>query len=69
MLAISLPGALFVLLVTAAAVGLIATLLAGAPDLQTRSLRASATPVSDVDASGSDPPEPRPVATPEHPDP
>lgn len=37
MIAMTLPGALFVLAVAASSIGLIAWLLAGAPDLQPRS--------------------------------
>lgn len=66
MLAVTWPGALFVIAVTAVALGMMGRLLSGAPGLVTRSLRASATTESADDASGSDRPVPMPDATPEH---
>lgn len=53
MLAISLTGALFLAAVVATAIGLMAWLLSGSPDVVTRALRASATSATDDDAFGS----------------
>lgn len=69
MLAVTAPGVLFVLVITAASLGLIASLLSGPPRVVSRSVRASARCGSDVDASGSGPRGPMPAATPEPTDP
>jgi len=66
MLAVTLPGALFAVAVTAVALGVMGWLLSGSSGLVTRSVRASATTESADDASGSDRPAPMPGATPEH---
>jgi len=63
MLAVTAPGVLFVVLITAASLGLIASLLSGPPRVVTRSIRASARSASDGDASGFGPPVPTPGAT------
>lgn len=68
MLAVSAPGVLFVVLITAVSLGLIASLLSGSPRVVTRSVRASARCASDDDASGSGHPGPTPAATREPPD-
>lgn len=67
MLAVTAPGILFVVLITAASLGLIASLLSGPPRV-VRSVRASARCASDDDASGSDHPGPMPAAMREPPD-
>lgn len=67
MLAISLFGALFLVAVVTAAVGVMAMLLSGAPGVVTRSVRASATTGTDGAASGSGHPAPTPAARPGHP--
>lgn len=70
MLAISLPGAVFLLAVCSAAVALIGWLLSGSPTVVTRSaIRASARPAPDDGASGSGRPAPTSGATPGHQDP
>jgi len=68
MFAVTAPGILFVVLITAASLGLIASLLSGPPRVVTRSVRASARCESDDDASGSDHPAPTPAAMREPPD-
>lgn len=68
MLAISFLGAAFLVGVSAATLALIAWLLSGSPAVVTRSVRASATRGTDVAASGSGRPTPRPVARQARPD-
>lgn len=68
MLAVTAPGVLFVVLITAASLGLIASLLAAPPGVVSRSVRASARSAPDGDASGSGHPVPMPDATQELPD-
>lgn len=66
MLAVSLLGAAFVLVVTAASLGVIAWLLsAGGIAVRSTPVRASATSVIVDAASGSDHRAPRPAAMPE----
>lgn len=69
MLAVSAPGVLFVVAITAASLGLIASLLSGSPRVVSRTVRASARYGSDGGASDSGRPGPTPVATPEPTDP
>jgi len=70
MLGFTAVGAVFLLVVVASAVGIIAWLLSGASfEVRSRPVRASATSETAGDASGSDPRAPTPVATPERPGP
>lgn len=69
MLAVTAPGVLFVLAITAVSLGLIASLLSGPPRVVSRPVRASARCGPDADASDSGHPGPTSAATPEPTDP